>query len=304
MKSVLLAVMIACLGYSFSYAAFSKNDAGTSAAQFLKLGAGARTAGMGGASAAAAEGADGIYWNPAVLAAIEGGEVSVMHAAWFEGITYDWAACAQRIQGIGTVGVGVQYLSYGSITTLDNTGLDTGSMNPNDAALSLSWAKSMKRFALGVNVKYISSTITKTATAFAADLGATYRCGDRLAFGAVAQNMGTALKYDTESDPLPLNLKAGAAYAITNNWKLALDVNAPIDNAVYGAVGTEYRYQIAGQIDAFGRVGYNSNAQDAGGLSGLGGGLGLRYLAYTMDYAFVPYGDLGDTHRVSLSMKW
>jgi len=37
--------------------------------------------------------------------------------------------------------------------------------------------------------------------------------------------------------------------------------------------------------------------------SGLTSGVGFRLGDLTMDYAFVPYGDLGLTHRISLSFK-
>src|SRR3989339_2044429 len=114
-----LTAVLAVLGVVFcsvlqANASFSKNDAGTSAAQFLKLGAGARAAGMGEAFAAVSDNADSIYWNPAGLNKIEGKSLSVMHAAWFEGITYDWASYAQKIGNAGVVGIGVQYLSCGS----------------------------------------------------------------------------------------------------------------------------------------------------------------------------------------------
>ena len=32
-------------------------------------------------------------------------------------------------------------------------------------------------------------------------------------------------------------------------------------------------------------------------------GFGIKYLDYSLNYAFVPYGDIGMTHRISLSIK-
>jgi len=39
-------------------------------------------------------------------------------------------------------------------------------------------------------------------------------------------------------------------------------------------------------------------------FKGIGGGLGLRISKFATDYAFVPYGDLGNTHRLSFSVKF
>jgi len=57
-------------------------------------------------------------------------------------------------------------------------------------------------------------------------------------------------------------------------------------------------------MNAAGRVGYNTAAKDTGGLNGISAGIGFVYLNYGIDYAFVPYGDLGNTQRISLSAKF
>jgi len=287
------------------FGAFSSGDAGTSAAQFLTIGVGARAAGMGEAFAGMADDSTAIYWNPAGLSRIEGKSLSLMDAAWFEGVSYEWASYAQKIGKIGTFGIGVQYLGYGGMTQTDETGLDIGSVSPTDLAVSLSYARKLMGIDLGANIKYISSKITQTASAYAVDLGAMYPLMDqRLWLGAVVQNMGTEMKFIDEQYPLPFNVKIGGAYAFRPNWKVALDVNAPIDNAINIGAGTEYGYKINEKMNAAGRLGYNTTAKDTGGLNGISAGLGFTYLGYSIDYAFVPYGDLGNTQRISLSILW
>jgi hypothetical protein len=282
----------------------SKNDAGTATAQFLKLGAGARAAGMGEAFTALADGANAVYWNPAGLARVEGGSLSVMHAAWFEGVTYDWASCARKVGKAGTVGIGVQYLSYGSIEGTDGTGLENGSFSPNDLAVSLSYGRAFRGVALGGNVKYISSKIKNSASAFAVDLGAMYTVNARLDLAAAVQNLGTGMKFGSEEESLPLNVKVGGAYAVRENWKATADVIAQADNELLFALGTEYGLRINETMSAAGRLGYNTRTRDTGGLNGVSVGLGFSYRGYAFDYAFVPYGDLGNTQRISLGIAF
>ncbi len=50
------------------------SKSGTTAAQFLKIGVGARAIGMGGAFAATADDITAMYWNPAGLARVYGRE--------------------------------------------------------------------------------------------------------------------------------------------------------------------------------------------------------------------------------------
>ncbi len=84
------------------------------------------------------------------------------------------------------------------------------------------------------------------------------------------------------------------------------DIKFPNDNDIIFNVGAEYVYQMKqGQIA--GRMGFDSS-NDAG--SGVTFGLGIKLNKisnlkdFQFDYAFVPYGDLDNSHRVSLSVKF
>jgi len=118
------------------------------------------------------------------------------------------------------------------------------------------------------------------------------------------QNVGTKMKFVDKKEKLPLNVKAGVAYDISTNWLVALDVNSPIDGEVNIGAGTEYVYKVKKGIEVAGRAGYSTVTKDAGGLNGITAGLGLGYEGYSLDYAFVPFGDLGDTHRLSFGIRF
>ena len=244
MKRVLAVIMAVMLLGNAGYASFSSADLGTTSAAFLKLGAGARPASMGNSYTAVSDDSTSIYWNPAGLAQVDAkdGSATLMHAVWFDDIFYDWASYARPIKNWGVIGVGVQYLSYGSLQQTDITGLNTGTFTPTDMCVSLAYARSIDGFDVGANVKYISSTIVTTATAYAFDLGIMKKLfHNRLSLGATVENVGTYLQYLSDQEPLPFDVKAGGAYKIRSNWLAAVDISEPIDGPIYyGAIAAMF----------------------------------------------------------------
>jgi hypothetical protein len=52
------------------------------------------------------------------------------------------------------------------------------------------------------------------------------------------------------------------------------------------------------------RVGYNNITKDLGGTKGLSFGGGITLSKYIFDYAYTQTGDLGNTNRFTLSVKF
>lgn len=305
MRNILVVVLVLSF-VSGAYGSFSGKDIGTSAAQFLKLGAGARATGMGDAFVAISNDATSVYWNPAGLNRIEKKSVSVMHALWLEEIFYDWASYVHPTN-FGNFGIGIQYVSYGEIKEMDEDGFETGeSFKPSDLAATISYGRNICNVLLGLNIKYISSKIKESASAVAVDIGMMREFAikdKKISTGLVVQNLGTEMKFVDEKDPLPLSIKVGGAYDIRENWVVALDVNLPADNKIGFGVGSEYSHKLSEKFNVAGRAGYNTRT-DTGGLSGLTLGLGFGYTDYSLEYAFVPFGDMGSTHRISVGIKF
>jgi hypothetical protein len=249
------------------------------------------------------------YWNPSGLNDMTGKSVTFMHAIWLEDISFQNAMYAQKTDN-GAFAVGATYLSMSDIAKFDNTGVaQNDSYKPSDMAAWLSYARQIGEVPVGVSVKYISSQIdSHSATAVAADVGVmikTVRLADReLRIGLAVQNLGTQMKFISESFGLPLNVKAGASYALTERLTGALDVNKPVDTDVIGNAGLQYLYPFGEKMFIAGRAGYRSNTNALNGLAGFTGGLGFGYYGIQIDYAFVPYGDLDDTHRISLTYNF
>src|SRR5438045_4142227 len=71
---------------------FAAKSAGSSGAAFLKIGAGARPAGLGQAYTAIADDANAIYWNTAGLSTIRKNEFVAMRAELFQDLRYHYFA--------------------------------------------------------------------------------------------------------------------------------------------------------------------------------------------------------------------
>lgn len=304
LKSLFITFALIFFSYANVQAFFSKDDIGSTTAQFLKLGIGAKSAGMGNAVTSVYNGTDAVYWNPANLNYADKKELSFSHAIWFEDVNYEWLAFVMPTAKYGVFGLGMQYVSYGSIDKIDNQQISDGSISPLDMALYLSYANSNGNLDFGLNFKYIYSKIEKSASAIALDLGAKYNLTDRTAIGAALTNFGTEMKFDKETESLPLLFKIGASHYIINNWLVSLDLNFPNDNEVYVNAGTQYAIEIADNLNFALRVGYEGRNKDIPGFNWINLGFGLEYLDYVFDYAFVPYGDIGMTHRFSFSIKF
>ncbi|MFH1715393.1 MAG: PorV/PorQ family protein [Elusimicrobiota bacterium] len=297
------------LSGSCVFAAFSSKSAGTAGAQFLKFGAGSRAAAMGNAQTALTDDVNSIYWNPAGLNDVEAKEVSFMHTIWFQDIGYQYFAYAQPLKK-GAIGCSIQYLSMSAIDKYDNTATALNeTYKPSDIAVTLSYAKVVKDIPVGAGIKYIRSTIDdETAQALAIDLGGKYNLmNGHLVVGLAMQNLGTKMKFISEADPLPFTIKTGAVYKMARFggvFNFALDLNAPVDDALSIGLGTEYVYSFNKKFTFSPRVGYKTEDSELDGTSGVTAGFGFGYNNAALDYAWTPYGELGDAHKISLLVRF
>jgi hypothetical protein len=156
-----------------------------------------------------------------------------------------------------------------------------------------------------VNAKFLREQIDgKEAQAFAVDFGGLYNLSSRgLILGANIQHVGTGLKFVEESFSLPVTIALGAAYRLMDDaLTLVFDVNRPSGANSSMGLGAEYRIMDTVSL----RTGYRYTVggNGLGAASGFRTGLGVKIRNYEFDYAFVLYGELGQTHRVSWVAKF
>lgn len=291
---------------------FSKEAAGTTGADFLNLPVGARAVGMAGAYSSVAEDASAIYWNPAGLVQIPKLSAMFMRSEYVDDISYQYAAYAQRLSYDSVIGISFMMTDIGSIEGMDKSRNSIGSFNPQDQVFTLSYSKAILEFSnkdldvsMGLNAKYIKSEIRDSATAFAGDMGImTFNFGAiPYRIGVVVSNIGKGLKYDQASDPLPVTARFGGSINPFDNLLIAADVVVPKGNKMNIQTGVEAYINPNELTRLTARAGVDMQ-QMQDGFSGISLGIGATLQFFTLDYAFVPMGELGNTHRISLSFDF
>ena len=277
-------------------------NAGTRAMTFLKIGVGAEAISMGESQVAATDDLYASYWNPAGLTRLKKPQIALMHNEWFAGINHEFVGFAVPLGNIGTVGVSSSYLSFGELQGRDRDGNETTIFRPYDLALILSYARSFgSALAFGTNAKFLREQIAdETGTGIAFDFGGLYNfSGMPLSLGFNAQHLGPRVRFVEEAFGLPVTFRLGVAYKLWNDaLTLTTDIIRPSDNDLAAGIGAGYT--IGNILHLRTGYKYKIGGNDLGAISGLTGGFGLTLRQFQLDYALVPFGVLGLTHRFSL----
>ena len=309
----MLLVAAAALASRPALADFDSSAIGTTAGGFLQLAPGARAAAMGEAYSAVADEASALYWNPAALTRIESRSATLMHAPYLGSSFFDYAAYGQNLGDYGAVGAGVQYFSLGPITQTVNYA-PIGTFTPYDLALSAGYGFTLQGmglpldgFSVGAAAKYVQSHILNSAQTGAVDFGVLSPAylDEKLRLAFTWTNLGGTLKYEQARENLPMAMRLGGAYRIFKPWLASADVVFPRGDQPYAALGTEFVLATEKGMTLTGRAGYNTQTTPSvTGFTGVSVGAGFGFDKFCLDYAFVPFGGLGQTHRISLTARW
>lgn len=314
------------------------------AAEFLRLGVGARALGMGGSFVALADDASASYWNPAGAARLERPEMLFMHAEQFGAIAnHDYLSYVQPLEGAAgrsAVGIGLIRFSVDDILVTRDAYLDLNENGVYDRdqngdgilddpepilvdrfytdsdteyALLLTYGRAMgDRLSLGGNVKLLrQGLLDNTSFGVGLDLGLLAFPRPDLRIGVrLADATTTRISWDTgRRETVNPSLLIGTA------WTRELPGSLGRFTAALGAAGTFEGREEASQAsmgsfggDLQGGVEYWYARTIAGRIGldagNLTAGAGLRYRGLGADYAYLSHEDLDATHRVSASVRF
>jgi len=294
MKKVLIAISICVIGLVYA----GPGDAG---AAFLKIPVDARIIGIGEAGAAYIDKASALYYNPAGLGKIETIDLLFTHNEWLLGMNHEYLAMAFNLKKLGTFGIAFNYWGSGSIqgVTIRGDTIPGYYFSASDWTLNLGYGKNFQNISLGIGFKFLSEKNESLSTsAMASDLGIMYKLPIKgLVTGLSITNIGTSVKLDKESFSLPIMLRMGWKYSLYN-FSFAQDLIVTNSDNISLASGAEYTIAEILLL----RLGYKTGPSYEG-FSGLRCGIGIMTKGIGIDYAFVPYGSLGVSHRFTISFR-
>lgn len=276
--------------------------AGTTVAEFLLIGAGARASAMGEAFVAVADDASAVYWNPGALSQVSGTQLALTHNELLSDIRYEYLAITRQTQR-GTWGASLSYLHMGELVGRDAAGAGTKDFSAYDLSATCSYGRKVtEAISLGTTLRVIDQHLEEeSASTIALDLGLLAKTFvPHLTAGLAVQHLGPGQKFADQRESLPRTIRAGLGYkALQETLTLGLDTSLVKDSGAALSLGGEYLLK---KIVAL-RLGYKRDPETDSSV-GLAAGMGFFYKAYRLDYAFVPFSDLGDTHRFSLCAKF
>lgn len=317
---------------------FSK--VGTAAAQFLKIGVGARAMGLGGTFTAVASDVSTIYWNPAGITNLKSTSIGFTHTQWFADISHDFAGVSIPISSSDYIAISATSLSTSEqeVTTVANPEGTGVFYDVGDLAIGLTYARQLTdRFSIGLSAKYIKQRLyNETASALTLDIGSYLRTGfHNLIIGMAISNFGGNMKLEgrdliaitdintdvsgnynpdatltTQDWPLPLIFRVGVALDIVGG--LDPVIASEESRFTFAIEGTHLndnneRVNLGAEYSwnemVFARAGFKLNYDQEKWTFGAGLNIPLGNQIVVFDYAFIQFNDLGNVSQFSLELR-
>lgn len=293
-------------------------DGGAQALPLQQSGGTARAMGMGSAAVAVPQESASLLWNPAGLSRMSFTEVGIHHNSGLGGTIQETMIIgsplgALREEGkggsMGGIAASFGFVDYGSFQGTDELGQQTGSYTSGDISGSLGWGRElMPGLSGGVVLKSNRSNFAgKSYTAHSADVGFLWNAVRAINLGVGYSNL--LFGGGVDGATLASGWRLGAGWTVNKNWLLAAATELQNKKMNRLQFGTEY---LIGNVEEKTKVlalraGYQANYPnpELSGLTGLTFGLGYTITrSIALDYAMLPVGDLGDSHRLSLTFKF
>ena len=202
-----------------------------------------------------------------------------------------------------TLLIGTRYFTHGKFPVTDENGHSAGDFNPKEWTLDLGYAYRLgNHFSLGVGLHYIRSNMgnsggAKVATAFAADLSATYhrplcagKTGSFWSAGLSVNHIGSKIKYLTASYDLPVCLNLGGTLCYPFSDKQILTGNLELGYPEMLSDTRSFTWGIGAEYNLFRhyflRAGYHGGDKVKNSGNYATAGAGLEFKGANLDFAY------------------
>jgi len=154
-------------------------------------------------------------FNPALNQSELHQQISIHYTPYYADISQVSLGYSYHQEAVGTFGLALQYLNYGSLEGLDAAGLPTGNFSAQDFAVVMNYSHEMRPFRLGGNLKWVNSQISGyAATGLLADISGVFRHPTQdLTVALVFSNFGILLQDELSASirELPTDVKIGVS---------------------------------------------------------------------------------------------
>ena len=268
-----------------------------------ELGTGARPAALGSAFAGLEGGLDSLSWNPAGMLGLTVPEASFHHLSWIGGENQEALFFAVPSRPWGVFAAGVQGTFYGTQDERDDNGNVTGTLRPTRESVLAGWAKGLGHgFSFGLVLHNEQLLLgSEDFSKLSLNGGLLYKNGKGWALGASVAGAGTYV--GTSPSGQVWRLGASAPLRILKGSPTLVLLGATYEPYGVRRLQCGLEHHLVERLCL--RMGYQATLQNnqLSGFRGLSSGFGWNAGGWALDYAFLPEGELGSSHRVSLRVK-
>jgi len=280
----------------------AEEGAGTYGAPFLRIPVGARLTTSPDVVAGMRPDASMVFSNPAFLAGVPG-EVFFSTANWLDEMRYSAASAAVPLGGGSTrLGLGATFLYSGGLQGYDSQLNVVAEDNYYDVAGVVSVSHQLARtgLSLGGGVTVLRQhQWSANANGYAFSLGAAYALGPNL-IHASALNFGGRVKYPSTSYEVDPRAVVGVGRIFDTSFgQLFAGVQMDYTQVVGQRLQLGVDYQLSRLFTLRTSMPDALSAQD--GSAPFTAGMGFRYGAVRLDYAYTPQEYFGSSHTFSVA---
>jgi len=243
-----------------------------------------------------------VSYNPAGLAYTVGSYYSASYLHYIADTHFGYVGYEKD-----QFGMGIKYFNGGSLKKTDEFGQEYGSFGVHFLDLNIGKGFFYQDFALGITVKGVYANIdTLYAAGAGVDLGALYLLSEyEIQLGLAVKNIGVGIRPFIEARELfPYEVDLGAMTYSEEGW-LGMDLVfhslMNLGLRIGGAYSIFENFELRGSYNTLlSSLRTGNNGLDF--LTGLSLGFGLKLNTISVDYSYSPYFDLGECHRLSVSI--
>ncbi|WP_289053362.1 type IX secretion system protein PorQ [Carboxylicivirga marina] len=332
-KAVIYLFTILLCGWTINANA---QQAGSNTYDFLTLTNSARVGALGGNQVGMhLNDVSLVFHNPANLSSQLHQTMTFNYVPYVSDIKMTYAGYAHTVESVGTFGVSIHSINYGTFDRADVDGNLNGTFSAAEYAINLSYSKVLSpKLRAGISLKPIISNLEQyNSFGLAADLGLLYHSENQLfSAGITLKNVGSQITtYNDTYEPLPTDLQIGISKKLAHapfrfsltaqdlfDWNMKYKVEDGNGDIIEGegnnanGIDQLMRHMVFGlelvpSDNFYVAVGYNHRRRKELGITekmsttGFSWGFGFRVYKFHFAYSSARYHLAGSSNHFSIS---